>query len=383
MQLLGGRILRKQESAAANGRQPAVFMVGSFPPPVHGAALINQKVREYLGAVGAPPAVIDVSAKNLSRSFWARLGRLPNVMRGLCRFLLSRAPRGGTFYISVSGGLGQMYDLLFVLLARLRGMRVYIHHHSFAYLDRPRVLTRALAAVAGRMAVHVTLSQGMAARLRALYPPVCHTVPVSNTVFLADSPQGAMPRKRSLSTVGFLSNISAEKGIDDFLNVIVTCEAEGLPLKAKIAGPFQDAQTERRVRQCLNYLSSVEYVGPVYGAAKEAFFYDIDALIFPTRYINEAEPVTIHEAMQRYIPVIAYGRGCIPEIVGSDSGLVVDPGVPFVPVAVAKLKEWIHSPESYKSAAEMAGKRFEYILAEAQQSWNNLVRQIVGGKFPK
>jgi len=54
--------------------------------------------------------------------------------------------------------------------------------------------------------------------------------------------------------------------------------------------------------------------------------------------------VTIHEAMSRGIPVIAYGRGCIPEIIGADCGLVIDPADPFVPAALAKLESWLAEP---------------------------------------
>ena len=71
--------------------------------------------------------------------------------------------------MSVSGGVGQVYELAFLLLARLRGMRVFLHHHSFAYLDRPGMLTRALVRAAGDDAVHLTQSPEMANRLQLGY----------------------------------------------------------------------------------------------------------------------------------------------------------------------------------------------------------------------
>ncbi|MGK2925646.1 MAG: hypothetical protein ACSLE2_08485 [Lysobacterales bacterium] len=39
--------------------------------------------------------------------------------------------------MSVSGGLRQVYELAFLLLARMRGMRLFLHDHSLEYLDRP------------------------------------------------------------------------------------------------------------------------------------------------------------------------------------------------------------------------------------------------------
>src|SRR5680860_532784 len=94
----------------------------------------------------------------------------------------------------------------------------------------------------------------------------------------------------------------------------------------------------KRQLQALKELHSLDYVGPQYGADKKTFFDSIDALIFPTRYANEAEPLTIHEAATHGLSVIAYGRGSIPEIVGSDCGLVIDPAETLAPAALAQIR---------------------------------------------
>ncbi|MGB5147908.1 MAG: glycosyltransferase [Porticoccaceae bacterium] len=124
-----------------------------------------------------------------------------------------------------------------------------------------------------------------------------------------------------------------------------------MPVHAKLAGPFQDADTEQAVRERLRALPQVEYVGPQYGAAKDAFYAGIDALVFPTRYENQTEGIVNHEALSRGIPVIAYGRGCIPEIIGADCGLVIDPAEPFVPAALAKLENWLADPAPRRRAS--------------------------------
>jgi len=253
-------------------------MVGAFPPPVHGMAAVNAAVRDALQQAGVTPMVIDVAAPSLDRSLAARLGRLPRVLRGLGRLAGKRGLGHATLYMSVSGGLGQVYELAFLLLARLRGMRVFLHHHCFAYLDRPSLLTRALLRAAGDDAVHIVLSAGMAERLQLGYGAI-RVVPVSNAVYFvaADTPTVA---QRRLATIGFLGNITAEKGIFEFLDLMTAAGNSGLPLHARMAGPFQDIATEQAVRERLGSLPQVEYVGPQYGAAKDAFYASIDALIF-------------------------------------------------------------------------------------------------------
>lgn len=353
-----------------------VVMIGAFPPPIHGMAAVNAAVRDALQQAGVKPTVIDLASPSLDRSLAVRLGRLPRVLRGLGRLAGKRGLRNTTLYVSVSGGLGQVYELAFLLLGRLRGMRPFLHHHSFAYLDRPGMLTRALVRTAGDDAVHIALSAGMAERLQMAYR-AGRVIPVSNAVFFVATDAPAVVRRR-LATIGFLGNISAEKGAFEFLDLMAAAGNAGLPLRARLAGPFQDAATERAVRERLGSLPQVEYIGPQYGADKDAFYADIDALVFPTRYVNEAEPVTVHEALSRGIPVIAYGRGCIPEIVGADCGLVIDPAAPFVPAALAKLESWLADPVAFEAASQAAAARFARTYDENQARWRALLAELTG-----
>lgn len=360
--------------------RPLVIMVGPFPPPVHGMAAVNASVRDIFRLTRTELVVVDLAAPSLERSIKARLGRLPKVLKGLARLGAGRKLHGGVLYMSVSGGFGQFYEIVFAMLARLRGMKLYLHHHSFAYLDMPSRLTGILVKMAGASAVHISLCSGMAVRLKTLYE-VKRILQISNTVFLLSGQTSGTHTRNSLRTLGFISNISEEKGIFEFLDLVVAAQYKGLPLRANIAGPFQDPLTENRVRERLVDLPSVKYVGPKYGAAKDDFFAEIDALIFPTRYVNEAEPLTLYEAMSRGIPVIAYGRGCIPEIIGPDCGLVVDPAEPFVPAALAQIKAWLADPSSFEAASKAAAERFAKTYDENEARWQELLAELTGRKI--
>lgn len=365
-----------RDGNAVNVKPPQITMVGPFPPPVHGMAMVNAAVRAALQKAGAAPLVIDLSSPDLNRALAARLGRLPKVARGLARLIRARGLRGATLYMSVSGGLGQVYEVLFALLARARGMRVFLHHHSFAYLDTPSRLTRWLVRVAGSDAVHIAQSPKMAEGLNRVYG-AARVAPVSNAVFFVPT-NAAAPTRPRLKTLGFLSNIAPEKGVFEFLDLCAAARDKGLPLRARLAGPFQGGETERQVRARLAALPGVDYVGPKYGAEKDAFYAGIDALIFPTHYDNETEGIVNHEAMSRAIPVIAYGRGCIPEIVGPDCGLVIDPAAPFVPAALTQLETWLADTAVFAAASQAAAQRFEKTYAENTERWVALLAEIAG-----
>jgi len=286
----------------------------------------------------------------------------------MLRFAI-RAHRGGTFYMSVSGGFGRLYELLFLFLARFRGMRIYLHHHSYAYVDQRKVLTTLLVSVAGFGATHIALSDGMAAKLQQTYNQAKRVVAISNVALLMEESSPSVVFHQTLAKIGFLGNIAEEKGIFDFLAVAEKMETIGIPVRAILAGPFQDSKIERRVREHMIRLRSVDYVGPKYGLDKAAFFREIDVLLFPTRYVNEAEPLTIHEAMMHGVPVIAYARGAIGEIVSSVCGLVINPAQDFVSHAVAQLQAWSESPQSLQQASKAARKRFLSICAENKERW--------------
>src|SRR5450759_1362969 len=129
------RNVEGQGSSALPDRAHKVFMVAAFPPPVHGMAAVNEAVRAQLELIVIPLVGINIAAPSLDRSITARLARLPNALLGMLRFGI-RARRGETLYMSISGGFGQLYEVLFLLLARLHGMRIFLHHHSYAYLDQ-------------------------------------------------------------------------------------------------------------------------------------------------------------------------------------------------------------------------------------------------------
>jgi len=371
------RNVEGQGSGAMPARGHTVFMVGAFPPPVHGMAVVNEAVHAQLERIGIPLVGINIAAPSLDRSLTTRLARLPNVLLGMLRFAI-RAHRGETLYMSVSGGFGQLYELLFLLLARLRGMRIFLHHHSYAYLDRHKVLTTLMVSVAGLGATHIALSVGMAATLRRTYHQAKQVVAISNAVLLSEKAESYVAPHQGLAKIGFLGSIAAEKGVFEFLAVAEKLEAIGIPVRALLAGLFQDPEIERLVRERMTRLRSVHYVGPKFGPNKADFFREIDVLLFPTRYVNEAEPLTIHEAMMHGVPVIAYGRGAIGEIVSSVCGLVIDPAQDFVSHAVAQLQVWRESPQALRQASKAARDRFLAICAENKGRWESVRAELCG-----
>ncbi|WP_165405821.1 glycosyltransferase family 4 protein [Bradyrhizobium genosp. SA-3] len=208
-----------------------------------------------------------------------------------------------------------LFDLLFVAILRLRRVRkILLSHHSFAYIDRPSWLMRAIEAVARPSATHLFLCERMRAGFSARYGRNSSGLVLSNArrVAKARAPISApMPTE---FTLGYLSNLSFEKGISEFFDLIDILTKKGLSFGATIAGPASSDEVAEFVQARLDACGGrVRWLGPVYGAQKEEFLSQLSVLVFPTKYVNEAQPNVLFEALSHGVPVVSIARGCVDE----------------------------------------------------------------------
>jgi glycosyltransferase involved in cell wall biosynthesis len=219
----------------------------------------------------------------------------------------------------------------------------------------------------------------MARSLKTKYPTIEKVVVVSNAAFLPTKAPRLSRMRSTPERLGFISNISFEKGILEFLDVMGSLRASGIEVRGYVAGPFQDAQIEEEVKKRLRHLPHVEYVGPKYGEGKSEFFEAIDVLLFPTKYANEAEPVTILEAFAHGVPVVGWERGCLASMIAGAEGFLVPRSADFVSAAVRQILAWRNVPETFRVAADAAVEQFQRIRARDAETLAELLcdlRQI-------
>lgn len=339
--------------------ESGVCMVGVFPPPVHGMAMVNAGMYELLCSRGVVPFVLNLAPASLKRSWFNRLGRIPSVAKAFLRYLRKILDGNGiTLYIGLSGGWGQIYEALFVAMARLRRARIFLHHHSFAYLDRRRLPALLLVRLAGPSATHIVLCERQGQRLTQCYPTASQTRVVSNAAILPLAGRTTHRNRTGVERIGFLGNISREKGIMEVLAIAERLEAQDAGFELYIAGPFENSGAENAVKQTGVRLRTVKYLGPRYGPEKESYWDLIDVLLFPSRYRHETAPLAVYEAMAHAIPVVAWERGCLSDIVPPAAGLLVPCDQDFVAVAVDQLLKWRRDPTGFAEMPEAAAKDF-------------------------
>lgn len=360
--------------------QKKLLFLGPIPPPVHGFSAINAAMLERLRQTStvqvfnrAPPTG---SASNGLLKAGRALGHWLNL---LGHFISAAAKQPTALYAGFSGGKGQLLDLPFFVAARLFSIPTYVHHHSFAYLNQPSRLTAVCMVVLGK-AQHIALCPEMARALASSYGITdSHLIVLSNAAFLPaltniveDSISTQSPRPIK---IGFLSNITAEKGIFEFFAVVRRAAEIGLLYDAEIAGPVDPGILDQ-FRTELSTLPQVRHLGPLYGADKQKFFQRIDLLLFPTRYANEAEPVTLHEALQAGATVVATHRGCIggmlPEHCGS-----AQPADAFEIQTLKTMQDLARLDHAQRLARRAAvQKHYQQTAAHSERALRQLVRDI-------
>ena len=357
-----------------------MFVVGPFPPPVHGAAVVTAAIADRLSAAHVAVRRCDISPGRLSRGAVYHLRRIWRVLAAAAA-IAENVGRPGCVYISAAGGSGLLYNLVLAAVARLLRQRVFVHHHSFAYLDRDSAIMRLLTKIAGPAAIHVALCPRMAARLRERYPAVARDMVLSNAAF--HPPGGALEAKSAAALrLGHMGNLADEKGLDLVLDLFREAAASGLAERLVLAGPPADEKAARAIAVAREvHGDGLDYRGPVYGADKDRFFADIDLFLFPTRYVNEAEPIVVFEAMARGVPVIAYGRGCIAEQLGEGdeaAGMVVPSHEPFVHRAAAVLRELAQTSERLAALRRATATRMAGLHAEGARQLDDVLRALAG-----
>jgi glycosyltransferase involved in cell wall biosynthesis len=262
--------------------------------------------------------------------------------------LVRRRPSGT--YISLAGDWGQIYGLILLLVARLVGSRICIHHHSFSYCDRWWWLTATVVRMSGTDALHVCLCQKMTEQLRSHYGVVRTLVVPNHLLLTVNTDDQAIP-SRDLSRVGYFSLVSVAKGALEFIEVARALRGTGI--ECVMAGPMGDQASERAIAEASGLL---EYLGPLSGAEKTAFLDSLDVLLFPSSYRHEADPVAVQEALSRGVPIIYLSRGCLDETVG-DAGVGLPQGTDFAASAVKTITEWRDNPGLLQQLRRSAARR--------------------------
>jgi glycosyltransferase involved in cell wall biosynthesis len=172
-----------------------------------------------------------------------------------------------------------------------------------------------------------------------------------------------------------LSNLSAEKGLSDFLSFVKQAERQALPIVGVLAGPVACGTDQTALKEALScFPGRLQYRGLLYGPAKTSFFDDIDVFLLPTR--SESFGLVIVEALAHGVPVIAFARGCIGCYLTEPAGHAIPLGADFVTAALQHVTAWMSGGPTYATASR-AALRLERILRRQSDVHFERLRSLI------
>lgn len=309
-----------------NASNPRIMVISQLPPPTHGSTVITATLIDTLQGLNYKVEIVD---RRFSRSieevggFTARklmagVGLLFRTARAASRnevcifFVTNRIP---SFLV----------DCAAQLLLLWRGARVisYVHTSGYSELAGGSRLKRLL--------VHRLFSgsRSVICLSPVLSTDVAPFVPHTARISFIPNPAPQTSRKRNSRgdrpvNVLFLSNYLPAKGVEDFIRVANSSYAAGHEIAFTAAGAPVSSEQLEHLRA--NAAPNTTVLAGVSGDEKDHLFEQADILVFPSTYRYEAQPLTIIEAMESGIPVIAYDTGAISEsVVDGVCGLIVPP----------------------------------------------------------
>ncbi len=341
--------MTRPQAHSAHVKLDAIVVV---PPPAEGQTLVTERICHAF-AEALPFKLRAVRNRaGLPGLLWRVVKHLMLMAHLVIGSLASRGRRRA--YFVPDSNLGLWLNLLEAPLLRIGYRDVWLHHHVFRYVRHADWRMRAFLRILGPKTHHIVLGEAMANGLRTHYGAE-HFHVLGNAAFVEDVPPAH--RRTALNTIGFLSNITPEKGIGLFMETLRGLQARAPEISCLIAGPIKDPALKAQVEVfCAEMPDRRQWLGPVYSADKTAFFARIDVLLFPSQYDNEALPVTICEALASGAPVLATDRGCIPDQLAGTGWTYAEDA--FSSNAQIQISNWRSDALGFARASDSAACRY-------------------------
>jgi len=212
---------------------------------------------------------------------------------------------------------------------KFKSCEVYYHYHTkgimeFVKNDRNRKLTRYFLKDINLMLLSPLLEkdfQDVQTYKKVLYL----SNGVEDSYSKKDFDKYISKKDFNKINVLYLSNMIKTKGYFEVLNLSNLHKDKSYHFH--FAGGWQSEEDEKEFFKYIedNSLENiVTFHGFINGKQKKELFEKSHIFLFPTRYKNEAFPLSVLEAFSYGLPVLATDEGSIPYIIDKKSGIVID-----------------------------------------------------------
>jgi glycosyltransferase involved in cell wall biosynthesis len=307
-----------------------VLALGPTPPPYHGVSVFLKQLQDAsldknsdLGKT-ISLSLLDTAdrrdASNLGQWDPVNLQLGFSQLAELASQLMRQRP--DILYVPISQNVPAfLRDALFIIQARMLGLRVVIHLHGGYFRELyesqsawfQQVVRTTLKCVSGA----IVLSPEFLPIFEGLVPADRVFVVENGTPDLGVWPlrEHRSPPPLDGGTILYLSTLTRTKGILTLVESIGHLRRTRPKILLRVAGRFQEEDLRCEVEALIareNLQDSVEFLGNVDGANKSNFLANGDIFCLPTFYPYEGQPLVLLEAMAAGLPIASTQHAAIP-----------------------------------------------------------------------
>jgi len=310
-----------------------VLILSQVPPPVHGSTVMTQTLVEVLSRKGIEHELVSRQfSKTVKQIGKIRLGKLTAAINLIRRMKknLSRFQPDVVIFFATNRALSFLMDLLLLRFISRRSIPIVMYFHTAGYSElaaRSPVWSWLVKKYLNYAVSFVVLADTLGDELHGLSPSR-RIYRVPNTLSFDVLIEKKVPLvERSPRTIVFLSNLIPEKGAFDFLDLAESAHRKRLNLDFILAGSPGPHWYMGELNQRLESASgSIAYIGELGREQVSELLSKASALVFPSSYPYEAQPLVLIEALAFGTPIVAYSVGSVPQMLHSGGGKVVKSG---------------------------------------------------------
>lgn len=353
-----------------------ICLVAPLPPPYGGIANWTRLFTEYLEKNN----LADISLVNTAPKGRVTEGRgiLKRVfVSGFAMFGIVSAIRDkirtdkmDCVHIATSGSLAAIRDLMVANLLRKKNIPFIYHLHFGRIPEIIRENTiewRLIKTVITLSARTIAIDKKTRDELSACFGDKIEYIP--NPIDLKSLP---IPSESTEKSVMYLGWVIKQKGIEELVSSWESIQTVTKDWRLQIVGPYKKEYIDE-LREKYSF-ENVELIGEK--SHKEAMELLNRASVFVLPSYTEGCPYVIMEAMALKKIIIGTKVGNIPEMIGGNSGILVDVG--NIEELKTKLEQVITKTESFADLREFAYEKAvrEYDMAIISSKILSMVKEI-------
>lgn len=363
--------------------KPKILYILHFPPPVHGAAMVGQYIRESESINNAldgryinlgTSRTIDEIGKGSLKKWWRYFLLLWKTGFSVLNF------RPNLVYLTLTSKGGGFYkDALVAIKAKTLGARLVYHFHNKGVSTRQdRWLDNLLYKIVFKNADVILLSEHLYPDIKKYIPENrVHICPNGIPEIIQSSQFKIQSESIKPVEILFLSNLIESKGLFVLLEACKILMEKGMIFHCTYVGGEGDISAEQLQQNIEKsaLAEMVHYAGEKYGADKSEVFSQADIFVHPS--LDDCFPLVLLEAMQFSLPVISTYEGGIPDMVlNGKTGFLVQQN--NVAALAEKLEFLIKNPVLRKEMGEIGRKKYkaEFTLEAFKERFETILKEL-------